>query len=500
MSNAAEHIRAVPEAGGRVPPSDLDAEGAVLSAILLDADSFDRVQEILHASHFYADANRRIYEAVVDLNSSGRPVDIVSVAGYLRDKGRLQQVGGTPYLAQLSDATPAVAHVEAHAKVIREKWRIRQLISTCQRFAAEGYGDYGEVQGFIDQAEQAVFDIARIPENSTIVPLKDAVKGAFKILADAAQRGGGITGIESGFTMFDKQCSGLHAGDLYILAARPGMGKTSFALNLAMNVSRPRQVEVSGENEPYMEAPVEEPGYGVLFCSLEMPREQLAARLLSSEARVDMQKIRSGRMQREDWNMLTDSAARLGRLPLWLDDTPALTLLDLRAKIRRLQAEIARGGDNGLPAKKLGLVVIDYLQLMQGRKDAGSREQEISELSRGLKGLAKEMKVPVIALSQLNRAVETRNAKDKRPQLSDLRESGAIEQDADTIIFVYRDEYYFRDSPDKGVAELIIAKQRNGPTGKVMVKFTGEFTRFDNLAADEYNFDDMDDFNPGAEG
>jgi replicative DNA helicase len=292
--------------------------------------------------------------------------------------------------------------------------------------------------------------------------------------------------------------SGLHSGDLYIIAARPGMGKTSFVLNLAVNVARPKQLEVTGENEPYMEAPVEEPGYGVLFCSLEMPREQLAARMLSSEARVDMQKIRSGRMQREDWNMLTDAAARMGRLPLWLDDTPALTLLDLRAKIRRLQAEISRGGDNGMPAKKLGLVVIDYLQLMQGRRDAGSREQEISELSRGLKAMAKEMSVPVIALSQLNRAVETRATKDKRPQLSDLRESGAIEQDADTIIFIYRDEYYFRDSPDKGIAELIVAKQRNGPTGKVMVKFTSEYTRFDNLAADEYNFDDLDDFNPGG--
>jgi replicative DNA helicase len=499
MMSAAEHIRSVPDSGGgRVPPSDLDAEAAVLSAILLDPDAFDRVQEILHPEHFYADANRRIYEGVVELTSNGRPVDIVSVAGFLRDKGRLQQVGGSPYLAQLSDATPAVAHVEAHAKVIREKWRVRQLISTCQRFAALGYADYGDVHGFIDQAEQSVFDIARIPENSTIVPLKDAVKGAFKILADAAQRGGGITGIESGFSMFDKQCSGLHSGDLYIVAARPGMGKTSFVLNLAVNVARPKQVDVSGENEPYLEAPVEEPGYGVLFCSLEMPREQLAARLLSSEARVDMQKIRSGRMQREDWNKLTDAAARLGRLPLWLDDTPALTLLDLRAKIRRLQAEISRSGDGSMPAKKLGLVVIDYLQLMQGRRDAGSREQEISELSRGLKALAKEMSVPVMALSQLNRAVETRATKDKRPQLSDLRESGAIEQDADTIVFIYRDEYYFRDSPDKGIAELIVAKQRNGPTGKVVVKFTSEYTRFDNLAQDEYNFDDLDDYNPAG--
>ncbi|HEY4107356.1 MAG TPA: replicative DNA helicase, partial [Polyangiaceae bacterium] len=284
---------------------------------------------------------------------------------------------------------------------------------------------------------------------------------------------------------------------LYIVAARPGMGKTSFVLNLAANIGRPRRVEVNPDNDAYFDAAVEEPGYGVLFCSLEMPREQLASRLLASEARVDMSRIRSGKLQRDDWNKLTDAASRLGRLPIWLDDTPALTLLDLRAKIRRLQAELKRG-DGAKNGKGLGLVAVDYLQLMQGRRDAGSREQEISELSRGLKQLAKEMKVAVLALSQLNRAVETRTSKDKRPQLSDLRESGAIEQDADTIMFIYRDEYYFKDSPDKGIAELIIAKQRNGPTGKVMTKFTSEYTRFDNLAPEEYNFSDLDDYAGGG--
>jgi replicative DNA helicase len=456
---------------GRVPPSDLDAEAAVLSATLLDSDAFDAVQEILLPQHFYADANRRIYDAVLELQSASKPVDIVSVAGYLRDKGRLDQIGGTPYLAQLADATPAVAHVAAHASVIREKWRLRQLISICQKFAAEGYGDTGEVQGLI--------------------------KGAFEILGEAARRGGGITGIATGYPELDKQCAGLHAGDLYIVAARPGMGKTSFVLNLATNIARPQRVQVNADNDAYFDAAVEEPGYGVLFCSLEMPREQLASRMLASEARVDMSRIRSGKLQRDDWNKLTDAASRLGRLPIWLDDTPALTLLDLRAKIRRLQAELKRG-DGAKSSKGLGLVAVDYLQLMQGRRDAGSREQEISELSRGLKQLAKEMKIAVLALSQLNRAVETRTSKDKRPQLSDLRESGAIEQDADTIMFIYRDEYYFKDTPDKGIAELIIAKQRNGPTGKVMTKFTSEYTRFDNLAPEEYEFHDFDDFAGGG--
>jgi replicative DNA helicase len=496
MSEAA--LSLVPS-GARVPPHDLDAEAAVLSAILLDADAFDRVQETLAPEHFYADANRRVYEAVLDLKSStGQPVDIVSVANWLRDRNRLAQIGGTPYLAQLADATPAVAHIGNHARIIREKWRTRQLIATCQHVTAQGYSGVEDVQAFIDSAEQAVFDIARVPATSSVVSAKEAIHKAFDILTETARRGGGVTGIETGFTGLDRLCSGLHRGDLYIVAARPGMGKTSFVLNLAVNVASPKALRAPAEGEPYFEAPVEEPGFGVLFCSLEMPREQLAARLLAAEARVNMSAIRSGRPLREDWPKLTDAAARLSRLPLWIDDTPALTLLDLRAKIRRLQAEIARG-DSHAPAQGLGLVAVDYLQLMQGRRDAQSREQEISELSRGLKQLSKEMSVPVIALSQLNRAVETRTTKDKRPQLSDLRESGAIEQDADTIVFIYRDEYYFRESTEKkGVAELIIAKQRNGPTGVIETRFTDAYTRFDNLASED-NFDQFDDFaNPGT--
>ena len=483
-------------APGRVPPSDLDAEAAVLSSILLEPAAFDQVQEFLQPEHFYADANRRVYEAVVDLSSSGRPVDVVSVAGHLRDRGRLDQIGGTPYLAQLADATPAVAHVVSHAQVIREKWRVRQLISICQRFAAEGYTSPPDVQAFVDGAEQAIFDIARSPEGTTVEPVRDAVVRAFKILEEAERRGGGVTGIPTGFTRLDRQISGMHPGDLFIVAARPGMGKTSLVLNMALNVAAARVVrQASGED--YFESPEEEPGHAVLFCSLEMPKEQLAARLLASEARVDMSNIRGGNMSREDWSKLTEAASRLARLPLWLDDTPALTLLDLRAKIRRLHAEVTRG-ESSVRARGIGLIVVDYLQLMQGRRDAGSREQEISELSRGLKQLAKEMKVPVLALSQLNRAVETRATKDKRPQLSDLRESGAIEQDADTILFIYRDDYYFRDSETKGTAEIIIAKQRNGPTGTVLTKFTASCTRFDNLEAEEMDLNQFDDFAGGA--
>ncbi|HEY5961984.1 MAG TPA: replicative DNA helicase [Polyangiaceae bacterium] len=487
-------------AAGRVPPNDLDSEAAVLSAVMLSRDAFDLVNELLSPDHFYSEANRRVFEAILDLQRTMRAIDVISVAAWLKDRERLQQIGGTPYLAQLTDATPAVANVETHARIVREKYRLRQLIGTCQRFAAEGYGDCGEVQAFIDRAEQSIFDIARVAESSNIVPLRDAVVEAFKILNEATQRGGGITGIATGFTQLDRMTAGMHAGDLYIVAGRPGMGKTSFVLNLALNVARPRAVGPLDPNDPYGDNAEERPGYGVAFFSLEMPKEQLAARLLASEARVNMSDIRKGALHPKDWSKLTESAARLGSMPVWLDDTPAIGLLDLRAKIRRLQAEISRSKSDGRPhVEKMGLVAIDYLQLMHGRQNANSREQEISELSRGLKQLAKELSVPVIALSQLNRAVETRNTKDKRPQLSDLRESGAIEQDADAIIFIYRDDYYNEDSEDKGIAEIIIAKQRNGPTGTVKTRFTAAYTRFDNLETDDY-YDQMQDIDAAIDG
>ena len=367
-----------------MPPHDLDAEAAVLSAVLLSSDAFDQVNDVLSAEHFYSDANRRIFEAIVNLQTAGRPVDVVTVATWLRDHERLQQIGGTPYLAQLTDSIPAVAHVEAHARVVREKWRIRQLISTCQRFAAEGYGNFGEPQEFIDQAEQAIFDIARVSESTAVRPVREAIHGAFDILVAASKRGEGITGVPTGFDRLDKKCAGLHKGDLYIVAGRPGMGKTAFVLNIAVNVASPRRVRTSDANDPLGSGDVEQPGWGVGFFSLEMPREQLASRLLAVESRVDASRIRSGTIRHDDWNKLTDAAARIGRLPIWLDDTPALGLLDLRAKIRRLKAEILRKTGDGPEAQDLGLIIVDYLQLMTGRKGAASREQEISELSRGL--------------------------------------------------------------------------------------------------------------------
>lgn len=468
---------------GKVPPHDLDAEAAVLSAILIDANALDRVLEFLKPEHFYSEAHRRIYEASVELRSVGQPVDIVQVGTWLKDRERIQQVGGMSYLTEILSAAPAIANVAAYGKTIHEKWRVRELIGVCQRVAAQGYIDYGEAQLFIDSTEQSIYALARTQENSQVERLLDVMKKSFKLLTESMQRGDKITGMPTGFEKMDALTGGLHEGDLTILAARPGMGKTSFVLNIAANVAsakNPANPEASPSDR------FEDSRTGVVVFTLEMPREQIANRLVCSEGKVDVSKLRQGFLSPDDWSRLTKAASYLGGLPIWIDDTPAINILELRAKVRRLQAEFDRTEASGKSPRKLGVIIVDYLQLMRGRDNVNSREQEISEISRGLKGLAKELRVAVIALSQLNRAVETRG-ENKRPQLSDLRESGAIEQDADNIGFIYRDEYYNKESPDKNVAELILAKQRNGPTGTARLRFDKEYTRFDNLADDEHD-------------
>ncbi len=480
---------------GRVPPHDLDAEAAVLAACMLDKDALDRVLETLEPDHFYSDANRLIYEACIKLAMTGTPIDVVSVASWLRSREQIQRAGGTSYLGQLVDATPAPGNVVFHARVVKEKWRVRRVIAVCQKYAAEGYGDVGEAQEFIDGAEQELYELARSPETSSIFALKDVLTVTFKQISAAAERGDQITGIPTKYVDLDKKTAGLHRGDLMIVAARPGMGKTSFVLNLAINVASPETVVVPGPGDDgYGGQETQRPGYGVAVFSLEMPKEQVAARMVCCEARVDLGKLRQGFLTQEDWASLTNSASFLANLPVWIDDTPGIGILELRAKIRRLQAEYSRThGPTDEPGGGLGLVIIDYLQLMSGSKNAKSREQEISEISRGLKTLAKELSVPVIALSQLNRGVETRGGKDKRPMISDLRESGAIEQDADIILFIYRDEYYNRETTEeRGIAELIIAKQRNGPTGTVRTRFISACTKFENLAPGEYeDYEDL---------
>jgi len=468
---------------GKVPPHDLDAEAAVLSAVMVDPAAFDKVQDFLKPEHFYSEAHRRIFEACFELKARGQPVDVVQVASFLRTRERLNAVGGMGYLTDVLAAAPAVANVGAYGQTIFEKFRIRNLIGVCQRVTAQGYVDYGEAQAFIDGAEQSIYNIARTSQNQSTEKLIDVMKKSFKALTEAVQRGDRITGTPTGFERFDRLTAGLHDGDLTIVAARPGMGKTSWVLNIATNAASPKTREAANSpNERW-----EEQGVGVAVFSLEMPREQLANRMVCSEARVDVSKMRTGHLSGQDWNRLTQAASFLGTLPVWIDDSPVLTILDLRAKVRRLQSEYDIVDETGRRVRRIGAVIVDYLQLMKGRDGITSREQEISEISRGLKALAKELKVPVIALSQLNRAVETRSEKSKRPMISDLRESGAIEQDADNIIFIYRDDYYNKEeSQEPNIAELIIAKQRNGPTGTAKVRFDKEYTRFDNLAEGEY--------------
>lgn len=464
---------------GKVPPHDLDAEAAVLSAVMLSREAFDETAGTLKPEYFYADANGRIYEAACTLARDNRPIDTVTVAGWLRDRQRIDWVGGLSYLAQLVDATPNVANVVDYARVIYEKWRLRQLIAQCQKTAAEGYGDVGDPQAFVDAHEQQVFGLAHGAESNQVQRIDVAMRSAFAKIYAASQRGDRITGLATGYDRLDGKTSGLHDGDLTIVAARPGMGKTAFVLNIGVNVASPRLLT----DEFGAEALV--PGWGVVIFSLEMPREQLATRIASTEAKVDLGRIRQGFLEPHHWQNLTAASQSISAMPIWIDDTPAIGLLEMRAKVRRIQAAYNRPATASSVEQKIRLVIVDYLQLMSGRKGVTSREQEISEISRGLKQLAKELSVPVIALSQLNRAVEMRQ--DKRPQISDLRESGAIEQDSDMIVFIYRDEYYNPETSDaKGIAELIIAKQRNGPTGKVMVSFQSSCTRFDNLEFGAY--------------
>jgi replicative DNA helicase len=364
---------------------------------------------------------------------------------------------------------------------------MRRVIAVCEQTWCEGYVDHGSTQGLIDRAEQALSDLARPPTRAAVVTLASLVKGTMDRLASNADRGVTITGIPTGYERLDAKIAGLHDGDLMIVAARPGVGKTSLATGIGVNVAAPLRFDWPVLGKPGMTRVLDASVYGVLVFSLEMPREQLAVRMVCTEGRVDLGKLRLNQLEPDDRRRLNEARAFLSTLPLWIDDTPAISLLDLRAKVRRTQAEFDRPQTAEHPARRVGLVVVDYLQLMKGRDDARSQEQEISEISRGLKAMAKELHVPVVALSQLNRSGEGGGkAKPRRPILSDLRSSGAIEQDADTIVFIYRDELHRPDSDAKGIAELIVAKQRNGATGTVHTRFTGSCTRFDNLTSAEY--------------
>lgn len=453
-------------ADDRAPPYDLEAEAAVLSSILLDENAIDEVADVVRPEHFYSESHRHIFAAALATRERSGAVDVVLVSATLKDNGRLAQIGGMAYMTEVLGAAPAVTNVRRYAQVILDKWRVRQAIQICRKHEALGYSEYGDATEYVQSLASDVHELACDETRATASTIQEIVIENIKAARDIAQRGAKISGLETGFDRYDRTTAGLHDGELTIVAARPGMGKTSLVLDIANYVA---SFKAPDDTRPYV----------VHMFSLEMPRAQIGNRMLCSEGRIDLGRMRTGMMSPTDWSNMTNAAARIAALALTVDDGAALSLVDVRAKSRRAQSEAKKRG------RKLALVVVDYLQLMSAGKECGSREQEVSEISRGLKQLAKELGVPVIALSQLNRQCESRN--DKRPQLSDLRESGAVEQDADNVVFIYRDDYYKRDSEERGIAELIIAKQRNGPTATVKVRFEAQYTRFDNLPDGEFD-------------
>ncbi|MBM4262833.1 MAG: replicative DNA helicase [Deltaproteobacteria bacterium] len=447
----------------KVPPQNLEAESSVLGGVLLDNEAVNQVLELLRPEDFYRESHRKIFRAIIELTDRSEPVDLITLSDFLKTKNELESVGGTAYLASLADFVPTAANIVYYARIVREKSILRSLISTATDIASRGYEEQGNVEEFLDSAEKVIFDISEKKIKAAFVSVGDMIKDTLKTVEKLYERKEMITGVATGFDDLDKLTAGLQPSDLIIVAGRPGMGKTAFALNIATNAAFK--------------------GVGCGVFSLEMAKEQLVLRMLCSEARVNSSKVRSGYLGERDFPQLAKAAGRLHEAPIYIDDTPAISVLELRAKARRLVRD---------RSKKIGLIVVDYLQLMRGMGTANNREQEISEISRSLKALAKELSVPVIALSQLNRRVEDRT--EKKPQMSDLRESGAIEQDADVIMFIYREEVYNRNNDEaKGKAEVIIAKQRNGPTDTVNLAFLNEFTRFENYTERDPYGDSLED-------
>jgi replicative DNA helicase len=448
----------------RRPPWSEDAEQAVIAAMLMDRDAIMRAAEFVEDTMFYREAHRRIFRAIIAINERGGVVDALTLSEELEMRGELESSGGKAYLATLLDAVPTSANVEYHAKIVREKALVRRLIETSTEIITAAY-DGGQTSGeLLDHAEQRIFQISQKRAREGFRRIKELLWPAIERIEALALGGGSITGVPSGFTELDRLTLGFQPSELIIVAARPSMGKTAFILNAAQNAAVQANVPVA-------------------VFSLEMAKEQLVGRMLASEGYIDAQKLRNGRLNNDDFARLAKAAGILGSAPVWIDDTPGLTALDIRSRARRLKAE-----------NDVGIVIIDYLQLIQGPADSENRQQEISYISRSLKILARELQIPVVALSQLSRAPEQRSGENRRPQLSDLRESGAIEQDADVVMFLYRPEYYegtvdergeprrLQDgTPLEGLAEVIVGKQRNGPTDTVRLYFHKHYTRFDNF-------------------
>lgn len=434
----------------RIPPQNLDAEQSTLGSMLLEKEAIYKGAEILRPDDFYREAHRVIFEVVVHLANKGEPVDMITVSEELKQRSMLDKVGGVAYLTQLANFVPTAANVEHYANIVAEKSLLRSIISVATNIVKMGYEGTEEVDVILDRAEKDIFEISQKRNVKGFVSLRSILVETFERIEKLYESKGGVTGLPTGYPDFDRMTAGLQPSDLIILAARPSMGKTTFALNLGSYAAVELKIPA------------------IIF-SLEMSKEQLALKLLCSEAGVDNQRIRTGTLRDDDWPKLSHALGRLSDAMLFIDDTPGISALEIRAKTRRIKAEYG-----------LGLVIIDYLQLMQSRSRSENRQQEVSEISRSLKALARELDVPVIALSQLSRAVEQRA--DKKPTLADLRESGSLEQDADIVGFLYREDYYNPETDRKNITELIIAKQRNGPVGSVDFFFQKEFSKFQSLS------------------
>ncbi|MET3699753.1 primary replicative DNA helicase [Bacillus oleivorans] len=440
----------------RIPPQNIEAEQAVLGAIFLEPSSITVASEILEPEDFYRNAHEKIFYYMLKLNDSGEAVDLITVTEQLQAAKQLEDIGGVSYLSELAASVPTAANIDYYAKIVAEKSLLRRLIKTATSIAQDGYAREDEVDELLTEAEKKIMEVSQRNNSGTFQDIKDVLVKTYDQIEVLHNRKGDITGIPTGFAELDRMTAGFQKNDLIIVAARPSVGKTAFALNIAQNVATK-----TSEN--------------VAIFSLEMGAEQLVMRMLCAEGNIDAQRLRTGSLTDDDWRKLTMAMGSLSRAGIYIDDTPGIRINEIRAKCRRLKQEHG-----------LGMILIDYLQLIQGSANSReNRQQEVSEISRSLKGLARELQVPVIALSQLSRGVEQRQ--DKRPMMSDIRESGSIEQDADIVAFLYRDDYYDKESESKNIIEIIIAKQRNGPVGTVQLAFVKEYNKFVNL---ERRYDD----------
>lgn len=447
----------------RIPPQNIEAEQAVLGAIFLEPSSLTVTSEVLIPADFYRSSHQKIFNVMLNLNDEGKAVDLITVTEELAATKNLEEVGGVSYLSELAGSVPTAANIEYYARIVEEKSLLRRLIRTATNIAQEGYSREDEVEELLGEAEKTIMEVAQRKNSGSFQNIKDVLVATYDNIEILTTRKGDVTGIPTGFAELDRMTAGFQRNDLIIVGARPSVGKTAFALNIAQNVATKTEENVA-------------------IFSLEMGAEQLVMRMLCAEGNINAQNLRTGSLTDEDWRKLTMAMGSLSNAGIYIDDTPGVRIGEIRSKCRRLKQEHG-----------LGMILIDYLQLIQGDGRSGdNRQQEVSEISRSLKALARELKVPVIALSQLSRGVEQRQ--DKRPMMSDIRESGSIEQDADIVAFLYRDDYYDKESENKNIIEIIIAKQRNGPVGTVSLAFVKEYNKFVNL---ERRFDD-DSMSPGA--